>query len=80
MAYDASVKGAPAKPISGRRPASSANRLQRDFRREVGRATQIEQGMALAQGPVFGHIPAGLPHEPHRSCVDRFASTRFEES
>ena len=148
IAYDASVNGAPAKPISGTRPASSrlicriasstcasasrgsnrrtrvdvglaaqrvldrrtfavdeveadahrlerqqqigeqnrgvhldaADRLQRDFGGEIGRAAEVEQRIALAQRAVLAHVAARLAHEPDGRGVDRLAPAGFEES
>ena len=147
MAYDASVNGAPAKPMSGTRPASSrlhlpdrvehvaerlarlepadgrevgfgaqrlldrgpfagdeierdahllerqqqigkqnrrvdldaADRLQRDGGREIGRAADVEQRIALAQLAILAHVAAGLAHEPDRRRVNRLASAGLKE-
>ena len=57
----------------------AADRLQRDFGREVGRAADVEQRMALAQGAVLAHVAAGLAHEPDRRRVDRLQPAGFEE-
>ena len=76
-----SARAAAADPRteSPRRPRF-AHRLQRDLGGEVGRAAQIEERIALAQRAVLGHVAAGLPHEPDRRRVDRFAPAGFEES
>ena len=58
----------------------AAHRLQRDLGRELGRAADLEQRVALAQRAVLGHVAAGLPHEPDRRGVDRLAPAGFEES
>ena len=42
----------------------AANRLEGDFRGQVGRSTQLQKRVILAEGSIFGHVPAGLPHEP----------------
>ena len=57
-----------------------ADRLQRHLGREVGRTTQVEQRVALAQRAVFAHVAAGLTHEPDGSRVDGLAAARFEEA
>ena len=31
--------------------------------------TDFYQGMTLADGTIFGHVPSGLAHEPHGSAV-----------
>ena len=148
MAYDASVNGAPANPISGTRPASSclirriasstwasasrgskvrrrsmsastlngvldgrafaaneiepdahrferqqeireenrgvdvdpANRLQRDFGRQIGRAAQLEQGVAFAQRAVLAHVAPGLAHEPDWRGVDGLEAAGSEKT
>ena len=57
-----------------------ANRLERHFSREIGRSTQVEKGVLLAQGAVLSHIPAGLPHEPDWRGVDRLSPAGEEKS
>ena len=54
--------------------------LERDLSREIGRAAQIEQRIALAQRAVFAHVSARLTHEPHRRRVDRLLPAGVEES
>ena len=58
----------------------AAHRLERDFGREIGRSTEIEQRIALAQRAVLAHVPAGLAHEPDWRRVDRLPPAGFEES
>ena len=57
-----------------------ADRLQRDLGREIGRTTDVEQRVALAQRPVLAHVPARLSHEPDWRRVDRLPSAGVEES
>ena len=57
-----------------------AERFEGWFGREIGRAAQIEQRIALAQRAVLAHISAGLAHEPHRRRVDRLLPAGVEES
>ena len=57
-----------------------ADRLQRDLGGQIGRSTEVEQRVALAQGAVLAHVASGLAHEPHRGGIDRLAPARFEES
>jgi hypothetical protein len=56
-----------------------ADRLERHFGRQVRGATDIQQGIALAQRAVLGHVPPGLTHEPHGGGIDRLAPAGFEE-
>ena len=58
----------------------AVDRLKRDLRRQLGRLADFEDGMLRADGPVFRHVAAGLPHEPHRHAVRGLAATGFEES
>ena len=58
----------------------AADRLQRDFGGEIGRAADVEQRIALAQRAVLAHVAAGLAHEPDRRGVDRLPPAGFEES
>ena len=57
-----------------------ADRLQRDFGREIGRPAELEQRVALAQRAVLAHVAAGLAHEPDRRGVDRLQAAGSEES
>ena len=56
------------------------HRLQRHFRRQFRRPTEIEQRIALAQRPVLAHVAARLAHEPDWSRVDRLPSAGCQES
>ena len=58
----------------------AADRLQRDFGGEIGRAAQIEQRIALAQRAVLAHVAAGLAHEPDGRGVDRLAAAGLKKS
>ena len=54
--------------------AKAANRLQRNLRRSFGIEAEIEKARRLlAQCPVFGKIPTGLPHQPERGNGLAFA-------
>ena len=55
-------------------------RLQRDRHRELGRAADIEQRVALPQRAIIGHVAPGLAHEPDGRRVDRLAPAGFQES
>ena len=57
-----------------------ADRLKRDFGGEIGRSTDIEQRIALAQAPILAHVAARLTHEPDWRCVNRLPSAGFEKS
>ena len=51
-----------------------------DFvRGEIGRLTNVQDGMLGADRLIFLHVAAGLPHEPHRRAVHRLAATGFEK-
>ena len=54
--------------------------LQRDRHREFGRSADVEQGVALPQGPVVGHVTPGLAHEPDRRHVNRLPPAGLQES
>src|SRR6185295_15968174 len=58
----------------------AADRLQGDLGREIGRSTDIEQGIALAQRAVLAHVATRLAHEPDGRRIDRLASAGFEKS
>ena len=45
----------------------AADRLQSDFCGEIGRSTDLEQRMSLAQRPVLRHVAPRLSHEPDRA-------------
>ncbi len=47
-----------------------ANRLKRDFGRQIGRSAQLEQRVAFAQRAVLAHVASGLSHEPDWRGVD----------
>ena len=51
----------------------AANRLQRDDGSQLGRTTNIEQGMACPDFAVLGHVAPRLTHEPHRRAIHRLA-------
>ena len=53
--------------------------LQGDFGREIRRAAQLQKGVFLAEGAVFRHVAAGLPHEPDRCLVDGFTPARAQK-
>jgi hypothetical protein len=45
----------------------ATDRLQRDLSRPFGVEAEIEKACGLlAQSPVFGKVPPGLPHQPKR--------------
>ena len=64
----------------GRVHVDAAHRLQRDLGRQIGRATELEQRVALAQRAVLAHVAAGLAHEPDRRGVDGLEPAGFQES
>ena len=41
----------------------------RNFSSQRRILTDFYQGMILADGTIFGHVPSGLAHEPHGSAV-----------
>jgi len=43
----------------------------RDFSSQRRILTDFYQGMILADGTIFGHVPSGLAHEPHGRAVHR---------
>ena len=57
-----------------------ANRLQRDFGRQIGRAAQLEQGVAFAQRAVLAHVAPGLSHEPDWRGVDGLEAAGSEKT
>ena len=59
---------------------NAADRLQRDLGGEIRRPAQLQKCVGLAQRAVFGHVAAGLPHEPHRRAIDGFAPARAQET
>ena len=58
----------------------SADRLERDFRGEIGRAAQLEQRIAFAERAIFAHVPAGLAHEPDGCGVDGLQTAGSKKS
>ena len=58
----------------------AAHGLQRDDRRELGRAADVEQRVPAADLAVLRHIAAGLPHEPHRRAIHRLAPAGFQKA
>ncbi len=58
----------------------AADRLQRHFGGEIGRAAEVEQRIAFAQRAILAHVAAGLAHEPDRRRVDRLPPAGFQES
>ena len=44
-----------------------------------GRLQSSRNETARPDGPVLGHVSAGLPHQPDRRDVGRFSPARFEE-
>ena len=58
----------------------AANRLEGHLCRQVGGTAEVEEGIALAQGPVLAHIAAGLAHEPYGRRVDRLQPAGLNES
>src|SRR5215471_4013280 len=51
----------------------AANGLKCDRSCEIGRSTDVEQGIPLAELTILAHVAASLSHEPHRSGVDGLA-------
>src|SRR6185503_16274532 len=58
----------------GRVHRERAHGLESDLCCELGVLTNLEERVFLANGPVFGHVTAGLAHEPDGSGVDRLAT------
>ena len=58
----------------------AADRLQRDLGGQVGRPTQLQKRVVLAERSIFGHVPAGLPHEPDGRAIDGLAPAGAEKS
>ena len=52
------------------------HRLDGDLRGQVGRLAEFEKRDARAQRPIFGHVAAGLAHEPDGRERRRLPSTR----
>ena len=52
-----------------------ADRLQRDLDGQLWRPAHLEHRVLLAQRPVLGHVPPGLPHEPDGRAVHRLTPT-----
>jgi hypothetical protein len=57
-----------------------ANRLKRDFSREIRIAADLEKRVAFAQRPIIRHVATGLAHEPHRRRVHGLAAAGLEEA
>ncbi len=57
----------------------SAQRLHRDLDGEIRVPDGLENVVVPTQLSVFGEVPAGLPHEPHRRAVDRLPPARAQE-
>src|SRR5439155_22987733 len=57
----------------------AANRLHRHLGGQIRRPADIEKGIALPQGTIFGHVAAGLSHEPDGRRVNRLQTTSSEE-
>ena len=51
----------------------SAHRLQGDLRTQLGRMSDIEERVLLADSAIFRKRPARLAHEPHRGPLDFLA-------
>ena len=49
------------------------------FRGQVGPFAQLEERNFRANGPILGHVPAGLPHQPDRRDVRRLAPAGLEK-
>src|SRR6266581_442169 len=58
----------------------ATDRLERDLGGEVGRVTQLEQRVLLAQRAIFREVTARLAHEPDRGGVDGLAATRPQKA
>ena len=56
------------------------DRLQSDLSSQFGCLAHLENRMAGAQASIFGHVPTGLPHEPHRRTIHRFPPAGLEEA
>src|SRR5205823_1873240 len=54
----------------GRVDAEDVDRLQRYFRRQIGRLAELEEADLLADGAVLRQAAPGLPHQPDRRLVD----------
>ena len=54
--------------------------LQRDGDGELRLAANLEQRISLPERAIFGHVPAGLSHEPDGRGIDRLTPARTQES
>jgi hypothetical protein len=59
--------------------AEPRDRLERDLRRRLRIARELEEAVALAHGAIFRQVAAGLPHEPHRRVRSGLATRRAQE-
>ena len=51
-----------------------------DFGGDVGGAADVEEGVVLADGHVFGHVAAGLAEEPDGGAVDGTTEAGADEA
>ena len=59
--------------------AQPLGRGDRHRRGQLGAFAQLEERDLGANRPVFGHVTAGLPHQPDRRDIGRLATARLEE-
>ena len=59
--------------------AQPLGRGDRHLGRQLGPFAQLEERDLRANGPVFGHVAAGLPHQPDRRDFRRLAPAGFEK-
>jgi hypothetical protein len=64
----------------GRIERESIDWLKSDLRRQLRRLAHFENRVFGSERAIFGHVAAGLTHEPHGGALDRFTPAGFEKT